>query len=264
MPVYGGDHAAFLRSAFESSVQEQTLRPSEVVLVQDGPVGQELTAQLDALVRESPIPVVRIELAENQGLAAALTAGIAACSHDIVARMDADDVSFPDRFERQLALIEQGFDLVGTGLVEFEGSAGELGRARVTPHGDQIAHDAQFRSPFNHPTVVFRRDAVVRAGGYQPLGMMEDYWLWARMIADGARVENLADPLVAYRVDAGAYRRRGGWEQLRTEFALQRAMRRIGFISRRQYVRNVVVRGAYRLTPTFVRRGAYRLAFLSR
>ncbi|WP_084038976.1 glycosyltransferase [Demequina sp. NBRC 110053] len=263
LPVYDGDRAAHLRAAFVSSVQDQTTPPSEVVLVRDGPVHDELAAELDRLARESPVSVTRVDLPDNSGLAIALTRGLEACSHDVVARMDADDVSFPERFARQLAMIERGYDLVGTGLVEFEGDAQSLGRARVTPQGADIARAARFRSPFHHPTVMFRREAVQRAAGYQAMGPMEDYWLWARMISSGAHVENIVEPLVAYRVDAGAYRRRGGWEQLRAELALQRHMRRIGFTSRRQYVRNLVVRGGYRLVPTLVRRTAYRRTFLS-
>lgn len=263
MPVYAGDCAANLRSAFESSVQGQTVPPSEVILVRDGPVGEELAAQLEQLERDSPVPVIRVDLVDNGGLATALTEGLKACHHDVVARMDADDFSFPERFARQLALIDEGYDLVGTGLVEFNRTTEELGRARVTPHGDEIARDAHWRSPFHHPTVMFRRSVVDGVGGYEPMGLMEDYWLWVRLISAGARVENVPEALVAYRVDAGAYRRRGGFEQLRTEIAMQRAFRRIGFTTRRQYVRNVVVRGGYRLIPTVLRRGAYRAAFLA-
>lgn len=263
MPVYERDRADYLRAAFESSVDRQTTRPAEVVLVRDGPVGPALAAELERLVRESPVPVVRVDLEDNAGLVVALTEGLAACSHDVVARMDADDVSFPERFARQLELIDSGYDLVGTGLVEFEGTGKGLGRERVTPQGEQIATDARFRSPFHHPTVMYRRSAVQRAGGYQPMGLMEDYWLWVRMIEGGVRHENIAEPLVAYRVDAGAYRRRGGLEQLRSEVAMQRAFYRAGFTTRGQYLRNVVLRGGYRLTPTRLRRGAYRRAFTS-
>ncbi|MDT7579561.1 MAG: hypothetical protein QOK35_825, partial [Pseudonocardiales bacterium] len=110
----------------------------------------------------------------------------------------------------------------------------------------------------NHPTVVYRRDCVRSVGGYGDFAHMEDYLLWAKMILAGARVANVAEPPVLYRVGAGAYRRRGGLAQLRTELGLQRRLRGLGFTTRAQFVRNVVVRGGYRLVPEGVRRVAYR------
>jgi glycosyltransferase involved in cell wall biosynthesis len=259
LPVYRRDDPAHLERAFASAVQEQTLPPDEVVLVRDGPVPDELAAVLTRLAAESPVPVRLVELPENQGLAAALTAGLAACSHDVVARMDADDIALPERFERQLAVIDQGYDLVGAGLLEFvDDEAHTVGR-RTPPVGEErIRRYARFHQPFNHPTVVYRRQAVARAGGYVAVGLMEDYWLFARMLAAGARVANLPEPLLKYRIGAGAYRRRGGVAQLRSELRLQGLMRQLGFTTRGQAVRNVLVRGGYRLLPEAVRRISYR------
>lgn len=87
---------------------------------------------------------------------------------------------------------------------------------------------------------------------------MEDYWLFVRMLAAGARVLNVREPLVLYRVGAGAYARRGGARLLASELRLQWRMRRIGFVTRTQMVRNMVLRGGYRLVPEALRRGAYR------
>lgn len=259
MPVYRGDDGAHFAKAFTSSVTAQTRRPDEVVLVQDGPVGDELDAAIGAAIEASPVPVVHHRIPENVGLARALTEGLERGSHDIVARMDADDISLPERFAKQLPLVEAGLELVGTGMLEFLDDVGSIVGRRV-PRTDpgEIARYARFHDPFSHPTVVYRRSAVDRAGGYQPLGLMEDYWLFARMIASGASVGNLAEPLVMYRVGAGSYARRGGRAQWESEMQLQRAMRRIRFISRRQFARNVAVRGAYRFVPEPIRRVAYR------
>lgn len=259
MAVYRGDDPAHFAKAFSSSVEAQTRPPAEVVLVQDGPIGEPLRHAVEAAITASAVPVVHLELPENVGLASALEAGLTRCSHDIVARMDADDISLPERFERQLPLIEGGLDLVGTGMLEFLDDVGSIVGKRV-PRTDpsEIASYARFHDPFSHPTVVYRRSAVDRAGGYQPLGLMEDYWLFARMIHEGARTGNLPEPLVMYRVGAGAYARRGGRAQWRSELALQRAMRRIGFTSRWQFLRNIAVRGGYRFVPESLRRIAYR------
>lgn len=259
LPVYAGDTAEHVRLAFDSSVGGQALPPAEVIIVQDGPVGDPLTAELDRLVAESSVPVEVVRLTRNVGLTEALNAGLAACRYPVIARMDADDVSVADRFERQWELIAAGADLVGTGMVEFERDPDVLGARRVPPVGsDRIRDHARTHNPFNHPTMMYRRAAIEAIGGYEPFGKMEDYWLGIRMIASGARTENIADPLLKYRVGSGAFERRGGLEEARTEWRLQRAMLRIGFITRGQYVRNVVVKGAYRLMPAGVKRVLFR------
>jgi glycosyltransferase involved in cell wall biosynthesis len=244
-----------------SAVHEQTRRPAEVVVVQDGPVPSALTGCLAELTASSPVPVRLVELPVNRGLAVALEAGLAACSNDIVARMDADDVSLPRRFEVQVPLVEAGADLVGSALTEFA-DEGQVLAVRVPPLTEQaIRVRARFHSPFNHPTVVYRRSVVARAGGYRELPLLEDYWLFARMIANGARLANVAEPLVRYRVGAGAYSRRGGWRLFRSELTLQGHLLRERFITPAQYVRNVVVRAGYRLVPVALRRRAYRRVF---
>lgn len=259
LPVYHRDRPDFLRAAFTSAVDDQTRRPDQVVIVRDGPVPAELARCVAELAADSPVPVTLVELEQNLGLGVALDAGLAASEYDVVARMDADDVSLPHRFEVQLPLIEAGAEIVGAGLLEFECDPGDSFERRTPPcEPEEIARYARFHDPFNHPTVVYRRSAVVAAGGYQDFPLMEDYWLFARMIAGGARVVNVAEPLVYYRIGAGAYARRGGSALLRSELRLQRQLHQHGFTSRGQYYRNVIMRGGYRLVPQWVRRVVYR------
>lgn len=259
LTVYGGDRADQLREAFRSAVAAQTRRPEQVVLVQDGPVGADLSACLAELTAAGPVPVTFLPLERNGGLGLALDAGLAASRYDVVARMDADDIAMPHRFATQLPVIESGADLVGAGMLEFTTGRDEVvGRRVPVSEPAEIARYARLHDPFNHPTIVYRRTAVLAAGGYGDLPLMEDYWLFARMIANGARVVNLPEPLVYYRVGDGAYERRGGLALLRAELRLQRELRRSGFTNRVQYLRNVGVRGGYRLTPAWVRRPLYR------
>lgn len=263
LPVYRGDVVAQLRRSFESVTAEQTRQPAQVVIVRDGPVGPELRALLAALPARSPVPVELVELERNVGLALALEAGLERCAHEIVARQDADDISRPARFERQIPLVESGLDIVGSAIEEFEDESEDEGVAegqlvRVPPlTGAEIERAVRFRSPFNHPSVVYRRSAVAAAGGYEDLPLMEDYWLFARMIAGGAATANVPEPLVLYRVGAGSYSRRGGTRLLRSELELQRRLRSIGITTPAQELRNSVVRGGYRLVPEAVRRRAY-------
>jgi hypothetical protein len=259
LPVYRGDDPDHFEHAFRSCVEEQSVRPAEAVIVQDGPIPEPLRARIEQCIERSPVPVTLVALARNLGLAGALQEGLERCRYDIVARMDADDVSLPERFAKQLPLVEAGADLVGTGMFEFVNEIGTIVAKRTPPVEEgAIARYARFHDPFNHPTVVYRKSAVARAGGYLDIGPMEDYWLFVRMIQTGARVANVPDPLVLYRVGAGAYARRGGLGQLRAELAIQREFRRIRFTSRAEFLRNVAMRGVYRLIPEILRKFAYR------
>jgi hypothetical protein len=260
MSVWAGDDPGFLEAAFRSVVHDQTRRPDDVVLVQDGPVPDELAAMITGLIASSPVPTTLLALAANVGLGIALDQGMAACAHDIVARMDADDIALPHRFEVQVPLVEGGVDLLGSSLWEFGADADDIVGKRVPPiEPGEIVRYARFHQPFNHPTVVYRRRLVEAAGGYRHLALMEDYLLFAKMIGQGCSVGNVEEPLVLYRVGAGAYARRGGVALLKSEWRLQRRLWEMGFTTRAQFARNIVVRGAYRLVPEPVRRAAYRL-----
>jgi glycosyltransferase involved in cell wall biosynthesis len=258
VPVYDGDRPDYLRRAFRSAVHDQTVRPDQVIIVRDGPVRAELAECLDELCASSPVPVTFVPLPRNAGLGPALDRGLAASEHDVVARMDADDVAMPHRFAVQVPLTADA-DIVGSGLLEFSGDTDEIVGQRVPPIGqEKIARYARMHDPFNHPTVVYRRSAVRAAGGYGDLKLMEDYALFARMLQNGARAVNVAEPLVWYRVGETAFKRRGGTALLRSELRLQHEFRKNGFTSPAQYARNVLVRGGYRLVPWWFRRAVYR------
>lgn len=260
LPVYAGDTPERLRRAVESNTVEQTRAPADVVVVQDGPVPPELDAELERLVRDSPVPVRLVRIPENRGLAHALRTALPSCSYDVVARADADDVAYPRRFELQLPLIEAGADLVGASMHEIGDDEGTPLALRAAPVGAQrILAVSRRRNPISHPTVVLRRSAVERVGGYEDAPMAEDYWLWARMLHAGADVRNVAEPLVGYRVSAGSYERRGGYRVLRAELALQARLRALGHVGFLQWATNVMVRGGYRFVPVRVREAAYRL-----
>ncbi len=182
VPVYHGDRPDYLRRAFRSAVDDQTVRPDEVVIVRDGPVGDELAQCLSELQASSPAPVTLVALERNGGLGPALDRGLAASRFDVVARQDADDVSMPHRFEVELPLMANA-DIVGSGLLEFVTDTGEIVGQRVPPTDPaQIQRYARMHDPFNHPTVIYRKTAVLAAGGYGDLPLMEDYALFARML----------------------------------------------------------------------------------
>src|SRR5271170_1458484 len=256
--VYDGDRPEYFRRAFRSAVDDQTVRPDQVIIVRDGPVRDELAGCLDELRCTSPVPVTFVPLPRNRGLGPALDRGVAASWFDVIARMDADDVAMPHRFEVELPLIQDA-DIVGAGLLEFVADIDDIVGQRLPPTDPaQIQRYARMHDPFNHPTVVYRRRAVLAAGGYGELPPMADYALFARLLAGRARAVNVAEPLVYYRVGPEAFKRRGGAGLLRSELRLQREFRRRGFTTPVEFARNVLVRGGYRMIPWWCRRAVYR------
>ena len=255
--VYDGDRPDYLRRALRSAVEDQTVRPDQVVIVRDGPVGEDLAQCLDEIAASCPGPVTFVPIEHNSGLGPALDRGLGASWFDVVARMDADDVAMPHRFEVQLPLITEA-DIVGSGLLEFVADTDESSGSayRQSVRADRPVREGA-RS-FQPPNRGVPAEAVLAAGGYGDLPLMEDYSLFVRMMQGGARTANVADPLVYYRVGATAFKRRGGMALLRSEVRLQREFRRNGFTTRAEYVRNVLVRGGYRLIPWWLRRAVYR------
>ncbi|MDQ4502050.1 glycosyltransferase [Sinomonas sp. ASV322] len=265
LPVYAGDSAARVRRAIASVTTDQTVAPSQLVIVRDGPVGEDIERLLVEAERDGSVPADVVRLPAGVGLAEALDAGLERCRHDVVARMDADDVALPARFERQLALLGQGYDIVGSAIAEIGDDEARPFASRPVPASHrEIMAQLDFRTPFNHPSVMYRASAVRAAGGYRGVPDMEDYWLWARMLHGGSLGANVPDVLVLYRVNDGAYVRRGGKRMLVAELRLQRRMLGERYIGPLGFARNVLVRGLYRLVPTGVRRRGYRTAFTER
>ncbi|MEA5456095.1 glycosyltransferase [Sinomonas sp. JGH33] len=262
LPVYAGDSAERVRRAIASVTADQTVAPDQLVIVRDGPVGEDIERILVEAERGESLAADVVRLPAGVGLAEALDEGLGRCRHDVVARMDADDVALPARFERQLALLGEGYDIVGSAIAEIGDDESRPFASRPVPvtHREIMAQ-LDFRTPFNHPSVMYRASAVQAAGGYRGVPDMEDYWLWARMLHAGSLGANVPDVLVLYRVNDGAYVRRGGKRMLVAELRLQRRMLGARYIGPMGFARNVLVRGLYRLVPTGVRRRGYRKAF---
>ena len=265
LPVYAGDQPAFFFRAVSSATREQELSPTQLVVVCDGPVDESISDFLHSASRGQEtdllgsIDVRVVRLKHNMGLANALNIGLAHCSHEIVARVDADDISLPQRFAIQIPLIEGGLGLLGSAIQEFSDDEAEAGLVRSMPTSEEeIRRVISYRSPFAHPSVVYRKSAVEAVGGYEHLQLMEDYLLFARMVAAGVPCGNTPEVLVRYRVGSGAYKRRGGRHMLRSEMRLQKIFRSEGIVSNAQFARNLAIRGGYRLIPTDLRQLLYR------
>ena len=254
MSVYIKENPIFLKYAIES-IQNQTMKPSEIILVEDGPLTPELYQVLDQVEAESEIPVKRCPLEENQGLGLALRYGVLQCQYDIIARMDTDDIAVPDRFEQQIHLMEQeNLDLLGGHIAEFIDNPKEVVSYRRVPtqHADIVTYQ-RMRSAFNHMTVMFKKNMVLKAGNYEDGLYMEDDLLWLNMIAAGARTGNVDQILCRVRVGAGMFERRGGLRYLNLYRQARQRMLERNQISYIEYAKSVGVQAVVALCPGFVR-----------
>ena len=212
MSIYIKENPAYLRACIDS-ILAQTVLPDEIILCEDGP----LTDELHAVIADwqAICPALKIlAFPENRGLGKTLNDGLAACSYPLVARMDTDDIAFPDRFERQLAAFEADpdLDLLSGQVLEIEGSIDNiLRRKRLPVTHEEIVRYAARRNPMNHPCVMYKKDTVLVAGSYQHVQWYEDYDLWARMIAMGAKTANIDDFILYFRTGSDLYKRRGGF-----------------------------------------------------
>lgn len=243
--VYKNDKPEFIRQAFDSITIGQTLCPDEVVVVIDGPVSQEINVVIDEYTQLHPQLFNIIRLPENKGLGKALKIGLEASKYDIIARMDSDDYSIPERFAKQVAYIESHpeIDIVGGNISEFIDNVENVVGSRCVPLShNQICDYMKVRCPFNHITVMFKKQAVMNSGGYLDWHYNEDYYLWIRMALNNCTFANLPDILCYARVGKDMYARRGGWKYFKSEAKLQKYMFDKGLISFFRMGYNVLLR----------------------
>ncbi len=224
MCVYGGDNPQWFSAAVDS-ILNQTAKPHEVVLVVDGPVPEALDALISGFEADPVFRVIR--LPENVGHGEARRTGLQACNYDLVALMDADDITAPNRFEKQLAAFAENPELtiVGGNITEFVDEPSNLvGQRQVFTTDTEIKRDMQKRCPMNQVTVMFRKSAADAAGGYIDWFCEEDYYLWLRLMLNGAVFANIPENLVNVRVGKEMYQRRGGWKYFKSEAKLQKWM----------------------------------------
>ncbi len=259
MSVYKNEKADYLRLAMKS-MWEQTVPTNDFVLVCDGPLTDELYAVIDEMTLAHPeLTVVKSE--KNMGLGNALNFGIQYCKNELVARMDSDDISRPDRCEKQLGVFAASKDIavVSGTIEEFTVSTDVVEARRVLPENqDEIIEFAKKRNPFNHPCVMYKKSAVEAAGGYRDFYLLEDYFLWVRMLKGGAVGCNIKDPLLWMRAGSDMYKRRSGLKYAKSQAALFKYMRDIGFISTSGYLKSVFVRFISSLIPNRVRKFIFK------
>lgn len=256
MSVYYKEKPSFLNQAIES-IQSQTLPTDDFVLVCDGPLNEELDAAIAVKQQEMGTSLNVIRLAKNGGLGNALNEGIRHCKNELVARMDSDDIAYPDRCEKQLAVFDTHPEVsICSGIVEeFTTDPRVVDTRRVPPEtNEDIIEFAKKRNPFNHPCVMYKKTAVEAVGSYQDFYLLEDYYLWLRMLMAGYQGYNIQEPLLHMRAGSDMYKRRAGWKYAKTQVRLFRYMRDQGFIGNGQYIKSCVIRSGSALAPNWLRK----------
>ena len=260
MSIYAKDVPDWFGQAVDSMLG-QTFPPDETIIVQDGPVSQELRDRVEAYVREKEAGKIRsIVFEENQGLAEAMRVGIIASRNEWIARMDSDDISDPRRCERELRkALEVGADIVGCDSEEFIGTIDNGMSKRVFPEDHEaLIRFSKHRVPFCHPAVMMKKSAVLRAGNYRSVGVVEDYDLFVRMLATGAVGCTVKEILFHVRVNTDFYNRRGGWAYVKTLLNFNVELLRMKWMSPADFVVRSCGNILLGMAPVSVRTWLYR------
>lgn len=260
MSVYVKEKAAFLRQAMDS-MWAQTVPTDDFVLVCDGPLTDELNAVIEAMEKQhDALHVVRLE--KNSGLGNALNAGLAHCRNDLIARMDSDDISLPDRCEKLLAVFSRypETDIASGTIEEFEESPDQVNGVRKLPlDPESIVQYSRRRTPFNHAATMLRKEAVQAAGGYsEKYHLFEDYYLWARMLMRGSQGRNIPDTVMKVRAPADMYIRRGGKAYTQDMLRFFRWMLQCGWVTKKDFLLSALPRALVYRMPNGMRKLIYK------
>jgi glycosyltransferase involved in cell wall biosynthesis len=258
--VYCKDNAKYFDDALQSLI-EQSLLPNEIILVVDGPIEKNLQDiikkfKTDCENYDTEFNVIYLE--QNKGHGEARRISIENAKYNLIALMDADDLSRYDRFEKQIDIFTNNDELsvVGGQIMEISHESKKNIGMRVVPIENQkIKEYLKKRCPFNQMTVMFKKCDVLEAGNYVDFYHNEDYYLWVRMYLKDFKFYNLGDILVDVRVNEKFYDRRGGWKYFVSEFKLQKIMYKSNIISWMRFVFNALVRFALQVLLTNYVRG---------
>lgn len=218
MSVYEKEVPQYLRESINSMIG-QTVKPDQIVIVEDGKLTEALYEVLDSFSQEYDGLIERVSLSTNQGLGHALDVGMQFCRNELIARMDSDDISIKDRCQKQLEVfvLDNSLDIVSGTIVEFINNIDNVVYRRVVPElNAEIKKQMRRRSPFNHPAVMYKKSSVIRCGGYGSSARKEDHDLFSRMLNMGCKAYNLQEDLLFYRTGTDSIKRRKSWKNVRS------------------------------------------------
>lgn len=259
MSLYIKEEPSYLNQCLES-IYLQSLQAEEIIIVLDGPITNELNKVIK--IWSSKLPITTVTLKNNLGLGRALSIGLENCKNDIVFRMDTDDICNKNRFETQIQYLKKhsDVDILGCHIEEFSSKPNDIRRIRNTPKKVNHNKDILIRNPINHMGVVYKKSKIMKAGSYQPLESMEDYYLWLRAYSLGFKIHNCSEVLVHARIGNGMLERRKGLKYISSEWKLHKIKRSLFPETPKSYLLLIFIsRATLRFFPTALLKSLYSL-----
>jgi len=253
MTVYDGDDVNYLMQSL-SSIENQTLKPNQVIIIVDGPIREEINNLLKSFKSKLNDYTI-ISLPENVGLGRALNMGLTQVKYDFIARMDSDDISKPDRFEKQInyMVLNEDLSILGTDVLEFQYDISKPFNYKRMPHTrNEVIRFSKIKDPFNHPSVVFRTKDLLEQGGYSDLRKSQDTELWLRMLSNGYFGENLDEPLLYFRFNDGTFKKRKSWINTKLLLSIKFKYFKIGYIKFHHLLYSIIRQIFIFITPIYV------------
>jgi glycosyltransferase involved in cell wall biosynthesis len=261
MACCASDSAEYLNQAIESIWTAQDVKPAEVILVVDGNVPLQITDIIAHWKRQLADRFRIVSYPERKGLAYALNIGLKYCNSELIARMDADDISLPNRFSIQVPyMVNHPQTAVCSSWVEEfnETFTKSLGIRKLPESNEQVRKFAKKRNPVSHPAAMFRKNLILELGGYPLFAKAQDYALWSLVLQKGFIITNIPQILVNMRAGKGLFQRRG-LSYFKNEVAILKYQREIGFISSFDFITNYIARRLLRTAPDFIKKIVYGL-----
>ncbi|MGL6002507.1 MAG: glycosyltransferase [Plesiomonas sp.] len=264
LSLYYKEKAIYLDECL-ASLSIQTLRSNDIVIVYDGHIPDELKKIVEKWKGILPIHIVVLD--ENLGLGRALNIGLNNCKFDVVLRMDTDDICKSARFEKQFFFMQENpdFAICGSCIEEIEPETKFPYGSRMVPEKNaDIKKVLPVKNPFNHMTVAYRKSAVQKVGGYQHFHLMEDWYLWIRLLASDGKAYNFQECLVQARAGSDMISRRSGLEYIKSEWKMTKLKVAFKLVSMPKAIFIFFLRGFPRLMPKSLLGVAYFISRLFR
>lgn len=264
MTIYKKEKAEYFDRALES-LENQTVLPTQIVIVKDGPLNESLEDVIKIHAKKFRNVYTVISLKQNHGRGYASKIGIKHISNKWFARMDSDDISSKNRFELQISAINKynkaypKLAVIGGQISEFmDDEKNIVGYRRVPLTPNEIENFAAYRSPINNPTAMINKKALLEIENYSELNVLEDYDLWVRFLSSNYTLVNISDTLVNMRVGNGMYKRRGGIRYLKAYIKQKAAWKNQGIGSNKTVVFSSIAMMGSIIFPTSLRKLLYQ------
>ncbi len=258
IPVYYKEKPEYLSKSL-TSILNNTLKPSEILLIEDGKLTRELDVVIEKFKKRCNIIKI-VKFDENRGLGFALADGVKLCKYNLIARMDSDDICHSNRFEKQINYLnENDVDIVGSSIIEYDNNMTQkLDIKNVPVTNEEIQNYILKRNPLNHMSVCFKKNKVLDAGNYLPMDFFEDYYLWCRMLLNGAKFYNFEEPLMDVRAGLSMVNRRGGIHYIKCIYKFEISIYKLGLINKFELIKNLIIRSLSAIIPNKLRLILYK------